>query len=311
MKNLLSVLLLTLSLVSFGQYPINEEFDPGTTWTFTNGAGIQNYGGAENYGTTNIGLTPYPNSATVTITSPVHDLTDCVSGLSISFYLSGIIENGYDFMYFEYFNGGTWTTVQTFTGVQNALFTYTIIPNTATQFRFRLVTNATVNTYTTFPPPQTNVYYYDITYFNIDCMTVLPIELVYFDGFVSEDKSVLLWTTFSELNNDYFTIERSQDGYDWEVIGTVDGAGNSSSVIDYRFFDNHPHDGVNYYKLKQTDYDGRFEYFDIISVKHEEPKPKELVKIVNMIGQTVDETYDGVKVYVYSDGTTERKMVIK
>jgi hypothetical protein len=135
--------------------------------------------------------------------------------------------------------------------------------------------------------------------------SVLPIELGFFGGYVSEGVTVINWTTFSEINNNYFTLERSGDGYKWEVIGTVEGAGNSSSIIDYTFYDRHPLKGVNYYKLKQTDYDGEYEYSDIISVKHI-VKEKKLDRITNLMGQTVTEDYSGIKVYIYTDGSIEK-----
>lgn len=138
----------------------------------------------------------------------------------------------------------------------------------------------------------------------------LPIELAHFFGVATEDKSLLMWTTFSEINNDYFAVERSGDGYVWEMLGLVQGAGTSSQVIDYRYYDSEPLEYVNYYRLKQVDFDGKYEYSDIVSVKHE-VSIKTIVKILNVMGQEVDETYEGVKLYLYSDGTTERKMVIK
>ena len=121
-KILLTIILLTNFIVNAQTYPVIEEFNPGTTWLFTNGAGIQNYGGAQNYATTNIGTTPYPNSSTVTITSPVYNFSNCSSNLTVSFPLSGRIENGFDFLRFQYWNGVSWVTQQSFTGTQNTTY---------------------------------------------------------------------------------------------------------------------------------------------------------------------------------------------
>ena len=71
------------------------------------------------------------------------------------------------------------------------------------------------------------------------------------------------WTTLTEINNDYFTIERSLDGINFEDILTEAGAGNSVEELDYRRFDESPKEGFNYYRLRQTDYDGRTESFNI------------------------------------------------
>lgn len=96
----------------------------------------------------------------------------------------------------------------------------------------------------------------------------LPIDLVYFDAMVIENTIQLTWITASEINNDYFTIEKSVDAKTWETLHTVNGAGNSSQMIEYSETDFNPIDGTSYYRLKQTDFDGRFEYFNIVPVKY-------------------------------------------
>jgi hypothetical protein len=92
-------------------------------------------------------------------------------------------------------------------------------------------------------------------------ITPLPIELIGFNAKVIEDDKVQLdWQTASEINNDFFTIERSKNGQDWQEIALVYGAGNSSVLLNYSTIDNAPFNGISYYKLKQTDFDGKFEY---------------------------------------------------
>ena len=95
---------------------------------------------------------------------------------------------------------------------------------------------------------------------------VLPVELLYFTGYVKGTNVILEWATASEENNDYFSIQRSKDGKNFETIGTVDGAGTSNEVIEYLYVDKKPYKGVNYYRLKQTDYDGQESFSDIIKV---------------------------------------------
>ena len=90
---------------------------------------------------------------------------------------------------------------------------------------------------------------------------VLPIELISFTATISGESIHITWATATELNNDYFTIERSLDGLNWTKIGEISGAGNSTSRIDYEFFDTNPIPGIVYYRLMQTDFDGQFEYF--------------------------------------------------
>jgi len=76
----------------------------------------------------------------------------------------------------------------------------------------------------------------------------------------------LYWVTSNEINNDYFTIEKSNDGINFEIVEIILGAGNSDILLEYSFVDKNPINGISYYRLKQTDFDGKFEYSDIISV---------------------------------------------
>ena len=97
--------------------------------------------------------------------------------------------------------------------------------------------------------------------------TPLPIELMHFQAKAIDNEFVeLKWLTASETNNDYFTVQRSKDGINWIDLFEVDGAGNSSTLIDYLELDRDPIIGQSYYRLKQTDYDGAFEYSNSQSV---------------------------------------------
>ncbi len=93
----------------------------------------------------------------------------------------------------------------------------------------------------------------------------LPVELVSFDGKCDEGMIKFEWTTASETNNDYFTIEQSVDGETFKPVGYISGAGNSNYSINYQY--RHESDGAGLYRLKQTDFNGRSETFRIISVK--------------------------------------------
>ena len=97
---------------------------------------------------------------------------------------------------------------------------------------------------------------------DLNTQTPLPIELLSFDAVADGDQVRLTWTTATEINNDYFTIERSSDGINFEPILLHEGAGNSQTVIDYERFDVRPMLGENYYRLKQTDFDGKSETFE-------------------------------------------------
>jgi Secretion system C-terminal sorting domain len=101
-------------------------------------------------------------------------------------------------------------------------------------------------------------------------MFVLPIELKSFDIKKDDSKVAVHWQTSSETNNDYFTIERSSDGSDFSSIGMVDGAGDSNTELSYSYTDTNPLSGINYYRIKQTDFDGKYSYTDIRSVRFDD-----------------------------------------
>ena len=100
--------------------------------------------------------------------------------------------------------------------------------------------------------------------------TPLPIVLLDFTASLVDNTHVMLeWSTASEINNDVFTIERSSNGLTFEEITEVPGSGTTNRITDYEAYDDAPLDGVAYYRLKQTDYDGQFEYFKIVAVNLE------------------------------------------
>ena len=92
---------------------------------------------------------------------------------------------------------------------------------------------------------------------------ILPVKLVSFTAHAQEKYVLLKWETSSEENNDYFEIERSIDGLTFESIGKVTGNGTTAIKNNYAFLDQFPSGGTNYYRLRQVDFDGRYEYSDI------------------------------------------------
>jgi len=94
----------------------------------------------------------------------------------------------------------------------------------------------------------------------------LPIDLLSFEAKSNDGAVELAWTTASEINNDFFTVERSRDGIDFATVLKKQGAGSSNQMLDYSLTDESPYKGLSYYRLKQTDYDGKNEYSKIIAV---------------------------------------------
>jgi hypothetical protein len=88
----------------------------------------------------------------------------------------------------------------------------------------------------------------------------LAITLADFTAEAVKQKVKLGWSTVSEINNNYFTVERSTDNAIWSVVKTIKGAVNSSSLLNYECFDDNPPVGTVYYRLKQADLDGKFAY---------------------------------------------------
>lgn len=97
----------------------------------------------------------------------------------------------------------------------------------------------------------------------------LPVRLVSFKGETQNGYSKLTWETSSETNNKGFEIERSTDGRSFAKIGYVEGHGTTSNEnTSYRFLDSEPLHGKNYYRLKQLDWDGKFEHSSIVFIQH-------------------------------------------
>ncbi|MEO1629096.1 MAG: T9SS type A sorting domain-containing protein, partial [Bacteroidota bacterium] len=103
---------------------------------------------------------------------------------------------------------------------------------------------------------------------SVQLMPSLPVELLAFEAKLMDDSRVRLdWQTASELNNDFFQIERSADGQTFETIGVLAGAGTSAAEISYESWDEAPLPGINYYRLKQVDFDGSFVYSEVRVIK--------------------------------------------
>lgn len=96
----------------------------------------------------------------------------------------------------------------------------------------------------------------------------LPVELESFTATFNEDRVDFYWKTISERNSDYFAIERSKDGSVWDEIMTVQGAGYSTSEIEYFDYDAEPLSGKSFYRLVQYDKNGNVEKFNVVPVEN-------------------------------------------
>lgn len=137
--------------------------------------------------------------------------------------------------------------------------------------------------------------------------SILPIELVSFEGFERDNYNFLTWVVATETNNDFFTLERSVDGVYWEPIAFINGAGTTSTSKYYDYKDYTFISGsINYYRIKQTDFNGNYEYFNIISIIRKLKNKPILIKTINSLGQEVNPDTPGFLLEIYSDGSTKK-----
>lgn len=144
---------------------------------------------------------------------------------------------------------------------------------------------------------------------NLAWSNIVPVQLIYFRGKAEADRVRLSWATATEINSDYFNIERSTDLREFDTIGKIGSAVDSRRRLEYGFLDEAPLPGINYYRLKQVDKDGTSEFSKIIAVSPQAsgarlvvyPNPSDgsdirvqfdnleldALKLVNILGQEI------------------------
>lgn len=144
----------------------------------------------------------------------------------------------------------------------------------------------------------------------------LPIELMYFKGEIIDGNVKLIWATASEINNSHFTIERSTDNSNWEIVTVIGGAGSSVNKLEYEYTDYTPVNGTVYYRLRQDDFNGDYTYANTIAINNENNTKLNIMGLyvenntlrVSLEGNTQDEP---VTVRIYSlVGSVERTEVV-
>lgn len=123
-------------------------------------------------------------------------------------------------------------------------------------------------------------------------VVTLPIELVNFTGECANDKTVLLkWSTATETNNHHFTIEKSADGINFEFVRDISSQGNSNQIQTYTYVDKDISNSLYYYRLKQTDNEGSFKYFNMISIEDCFETSDEVLSILNLYPNPAGDNY--------------------
>jgi hypothetical protein len=182
------------------------------------------------------------------------------------------------------------------------------------EFQYTAKTNSVVYNYEDGGPPSPvgfrNSYRPNTIFGHQGGGSALPIDLISFNAeyLGSEIHPIVMinWITLSQVNNDYFEVQRSVDVENWYTVETVTGAGNNNSQMSYSVIDTKPFYGTSYYRLKQTDYDGQHESFHPVSVSISSEE-KIVNKVINFMGQEVNEYYKGMVLEIYQDGTYVKK----
>jgi len=134
----------------------------------------------------------------------------------------------------------------------------------------------------------------------------LPIVLKSFLAIPHGGNVLLEWEVASQVNNDYFSLYRSTDCATWELVGIKEGDGNINQDMFYMMIDTNPYNGISYYMLSQTDYDGTTENFNPVAVVMKEVN-KKVWKTFNIHGQEVDANYKGTVIDIYYDNTSHKR----
>lgn len=131
-------------------------------------------------------------------------------------------------------------------------------------------------------------------------VTALPVALHSFSANCINRQIVLSWNTTMEMNNRYYSVQRSSDGMHWQQIGLVNGAGHSDTLIHYTYTDTRPGDDVPYYRLTQTDMDNRVTFLQTIVADKCAERTGELSIHPNPVRRTMTVDYTGDKSQVQS-----------
>jgi len=133
-----------------------------------------------------------------------------------------------------------------------------------------MVNGQSFNGYTSNQPDAIELgygYYLNVGLGGVICQINLPVELESFDVSLIDSYAEVVWVTVSEINTDYFDLQKSHNSVDFTTLGSISAAGSSSDERIYSYIDRELSVGTAYYRLKLVDIDGSFEYSDVISIK--------------------------------------------
>jgi len=284
---------------SYAQYPITDNFNSigaVSEWYIDNSVPYYSINMGLDAGNLcyNLGGVSYIKNVWYSFHSPNYNSkfqNQCTDSLTITFGIINNIRTNDNLKLWRY-DGSFWysTTIPK----SSTYITYTIKrPKTTQLFTFDLITENS----------NTNISgkYVHIDYFTINCTPIhnLPVELTSFIGVVGNK---LTWEVESQKNNDYYLIDHSINGIDWNNISIVN---NDESTNFYTIYDYSYRDTINYYRLSQIDIDGHRRTYNemIVSIDNRNNKIRFVVKMINTLGQDVDLSYDGIIILIYNDNT--------
>jgi hypothetical protein len=196
------------------------------------------------------------------------------------------------------YNDGIWNNVSVDLSSLATNNSMVLSDSTVVKFTFNLKGRGD----TTSPKSGNQMIYMDN--FTLTTTGPLPVELVEFKGENYGNYNILSWITASEIDNDFFTLERCEDGVSFIPIGIVN-SNNGYSIQHYSYIDNEI-DKTYYYRLKQTDYNGATTYFNVEVITIRNTAARELKYTFDIQGREVSKDSHGVIIKIYSDGTAEK-----
>ncbi len=191
------------------------------------------------------------------------DAAAILPSISVSFYLGNPTLPGATLLSTETYvgtippNGSSGVITSTHAGITPGSVIYAVVNDDGSQappISFPIVGQEECN------------YANNVIAFAANCPSVLPVELISFGAVKSGRNALISWETASEINNDFFVVERSVDGIEFQSIGRIEGQGTTQQMQSYVLLDKQPWSGINYYRLRQVDFDGTITYSEIRSL---------------------------------------------
>jgi len=138
-----------------------------------------------------------------------------------------------------------------------------------------------------------------------DCGIPLPIDLVSFGGEAIGNKITIEWVVGSQVNNDYFEVQKSLNLDKWDLVDSVTGAGTTNRQMSYSTVDYNSNIGYTYYRLKQVDHNGESETFYPIAIQVKGER-KHIIKTINLYGNEINPTGTGLMIHIWDNGTVTK-----